>query len=251
MVNEMKPTLLIPIAPLFRTKSRLRDCFSKEQLKQLTISMFIDLAIRLKDVNCFKDKIVYCNGTEVLETAEDYGLIGIKEEITDPRKSFATVISDLNSIAIDRFGANKTVFTFLDLILISKKNFHDVAELLTKNKVVVCPALHSGGISILGRNPPEIISSSCFSDSSTTSFISLFNEIKRKNMDTRDLAIYDSFRASFDVDVKKDLILAHEYLKIFNLTDTETFHFLEKNLKVSIKNVSKENNRSIQYQQKN
>ena len=79
--------LLIPIAPLSRTKSRLRDCFPKELLKELTVAMFKDLASKVVNVDCFDQKIVYCHNNEILELAEGYGLIGIKEKLTKPRKS--------------------------------------------------------------------------------------------------------------------------------------------------------------------
>ena len=45
--------LLIPIAPLSRTKSRLRDCFSAQQLRDLTIAMFKDLATKLEKVDIY------------------------------------------------------------------------------------------------------------------------------------------------------------------------------------------------------
>ena len=63
--------LLIPIAPLSRTKSRLSDCFSKEQLKEFTISMFKDLGNKLLKIDCFEEIIVYCNSSEILELAEE------------------------------------------------------------------------------------------------------------------------------------------------------------------------------------
>jgi len=101
----MSSILLIPIAPLSRTKSRLRDCFSKELLKDLTIAMFKDLANKVVNVDCFDRKVVYCNSGEILDLAEEYGLVGIKEDLTVPRKSFDEVIGDLNSIAIEEFNA--------------------------------------------------------------------------------------------------------------------------------------------------
>ena len=67
--------LLIPIAPLSRTKTRLRDCFPKELLKDLTIAMFKDLAKKVENVKCFDQKIVYCHDSEILELAEDYGFV--------------------------------------------------------------------------------------------------------------------------------------------------------------------------------
>ena len=139
-------TLLIPVAPLSETKSRLRDCFSKEQLKQLTIAMFKDLGNILIDINCFKDKIVYCHDETILDLAKKYGFIGIKEVITKPRKKFDDVISALNEIAINKYNAQSTIFTFLDIILISSNNFYDINKLLKKNELVVCPAIHSAGI---------------------------------------------------------------------------------------------------------
>lgn len=234
--------LLIPIAPLSRTKSRLRDCFSTEQLKELTIAMFKDLGKTLTEVNCFDNKIAYCNTPEILELAKDYDLIGIKEELTTPPKSFDEVIEDLNKIAIEKFSAQQTVFSFLDLILISTKNFYDINLLVKKNQLVVCPAIHSAGISVLGRNPPDIILS-YFSDPNVPSLVALLNNASKRGIDK--IAIYDSFRAGFDIDIKQDLVLAYEYLKIFNLIDTEVFTFLKSNLKLSLKKRNANNNRTF------
>ncbi|MFW9938999.1 MAG: hypothetical protein ACFFD5_15245 [Candidatus Thorarchaeota archaeon] len=237
--------LLIPIAPLSRTKSRLRDCFSQEQLRELTISMFIDLAHTLLKVKVFDEKIVYCNTSEILEIADDYNLTSIKERLTLPRKSFDDVIKDLNTIALKKYNASETLFTFLDLILISKKNFNEVYSLLRKNQLLVCPAIHSAGISLLGRNPPNIIPT-YFSNPTTPSLVALLNEANRLDLK---LAIYDSFRAGFDIDIKQDLVLAYEYLKIFNLTHTETYKFLKENLKLSISKKNIEDNRDLEIKQ--
>ena len=234
--------LLIPIAPLSRTKTRLKDCFSNAQLKELTIAMFNDLGNTLTNVNCFDRKIVYCSDDEILDLAENYGLDAIKEEVTHPRKSFDDVINDLNTIAIKRFNAECTVFTFLDIILISAENFVEISSLITNHQLVVCPAIHSAGVSILGRNPPNIIPS-FFSDPHTPSFIALLNHAKEKGI--KKLVIYDSFRAGFDIDIKQDLVLAYEYLKIFNLVSTETFKFLNKNLKFALQKTDINNNREF------
>jgi len=234
--------LLIPIAPLFRTKSRLRDSFSKEQLKELTKAMFKDLANTLSNVTIFDNKIVYCNTPEILDLANDYGLVGIKEHLTKPRKSFDDVIYELNDIGITKFNAQQTVFTFLDIILISARNFYEIHSLMKNHQLVVCPAIHSAGISILGRKPPDILSTS-FSDPSKPSLVALLNEASEKGLST---AIYDSFRAGFDIDIKQDLVLAYEYLKIFNLTNTETHQFLKDNLKFSLYKKNLKDNRALE-----
>ena len=109
--------LLVPVAPLSKTKSRLKDCFSAKQLKELTIAMFNDLGNTLTKVSCFDRKLVYCNSPEILDLAKDYDLIGIKEEITDPSKSFDEIIEDINNIAIEKYFAEQTIVAFLDLIL--------------------------------------------------------------------------------------------------------------------------------------
>ncbi|NVM34292.1 MAG: hypothetical protein HWN81_01775 [Candidatus Lokiarchaeota archaeon] len=235
--------LLIPIAPLSRTKSRLRDCFSTEQLKELTIAMFKDLGNILTKVNCFDEKIVYCNTSKILELANDYDLVGIKETISTPPKSFDNVIEDLNNIAIKKYKATQTVFSFLDLILITANNFYEIFSLLSKNQLVICPAIHSAGISILGRNPPDIISS-YFSDPNIPSLLALFNNASKNDIDK--IAIYDSFRAGFDIDIKQDLVLAFEYLKVFNLTHTNVYKFLKRNLRLSFKKRNQINNRSFE-----
>lgn len=234
--------LLIPIAPLSKTKTRLRDCFSVDQLKDLTIAMFKDLATTLTEVNCFDEKVVYCSDSEILELAEQYGLIDIKEKLTQPRKSFDDVINDLNNIAIKKFNADQTIFTFLDIILISAENFRDIHSLIKKNQLVVCPAIHSAGISIFGRNPPDVVPS-FFSHPHTPSFVALLKYAREKEIEK--VAIYDSFRAGFDIDIKQDLILAFEYLKIFNLTHTETYKFLNNNLKFSLQKLDVNNNREF------
>ncbi|MFX1364892.1 MAG: hypothetical protein ACFFCE_07595 [Promethearchaeota archaeon] len=235
--------LLIPVAPLSRTKSRLRDCFSSDKLIKLTLAMFKDLGNILSEVKCYDEIIVYCNTDEILELANNYNLIGIKEKITAPPKSFDKVIEDLNNIAINKYNATQTIFSFLDLILITVKNFYDINNLLTKNQMVICPAIHSAGISILGRNPPDIINS-YFSDPHIPSLIAQFNNALAKGIDK--IAIYDSFRAGFDIDLKQDLVLAYEYLKIFNLTHTNVFKFLKKNLRLSLKKKNQFNNRTFE-----
>jgi 2-phospho-L-lactate guanylyltransferase (CobY/MobA/RfbA family) len=239
--------LLIPVAPLTRTKSRLRDCFSKEQLKELTIAMFKDLGNTLTKVESYEDIIVYCHDTEILELAENFGLIGIKEKLTKPRKTFDEVISDLNSIAIKNYNAQQTVFSFLDTVLIGSKNFNEINALLKENQLVVCPAIHSAGVSILGRNPPNIIST-YFSDPNTPSFIALINNAKKMRLEK--IAIYDSFRAGFDIDIKQDLLLAYHYLKILNLHNTETYVYLKHNLKLSLQKISANNNRKFKITKK-
>ncbi len=239
--------LLIPVAPLSRTKSRLRDCFSKEQLKELTIAMFRDLGNTLSKVKSFEDIIVYCHGTEILEHADKYGLVGIKEKLTKPRKTFDEVISDLNNIAIKNYNAQQTVFTFLDTVLISSKNFNEINSLVKENQLVVCPAIHSAGVSIFGRNPPDIIPT-YFSDPSVPSFIALINNAKRIGLEK--IAIYDSFRAGFDIDIKQDLLLAYQYFKIFNLKHTETYQYLKNNLKLTLQKSSSNDNRKFKITRK-
>ena len=234
--------LLIPIAPLRRTKSRLRDCFSNKQLKELTIAMFKDLGKTLLDVDCFNRKIVYCNAPEILDLANDYDLIGIKEELTVPPKTFDEVIEDLNNIAIEKHNARQTVFSFLDLILISSNNFYEINQLMQRNQIVICPAMHSAGISIFGRNPPDIIPS-YFSDPNTPSLVALLENASKKGIEK--IAIYDSFRAGFDIDIKQDLVLGYEYLKIFNLMKTDVFKFLQTNLKLSLKKVNANDTRTF------
>ena len=233
--------LLIPIAPLSRTKSRLRDCFPKGLLKDLTIAMFKDLAKKVQNVDSFDCKIVYCHDEEILELAEKFGLIGIKEELTKPRKSFDEVINDLNTIAIKKFNALTTVFTFLDVILISKKNLKDISDLMEMNQLVVCPAIHSAGISIFGRSPPDIMPTH-FSDPNIPSFVALITDAQERNIK---YSVYDSFRAGFDIDIKQDLLLGFEYLKLFNLNDTETFKFLKNNLKLALQKRNLKNNRDF------
>ena len=237
--------LLIPVAPLSRTKSRLRDCFSKELLIELTIAMFKDLALKVSNVHCFDQTLVYCNNSEIIDLANEYGLVGIKEKLTEPRKSFNDVLFDLNSIAIDEYGASRSIFTFLDIILLSEDNLSEVNNLLDHNDLVVCPAIHSAGISILGRKPPDIIPT-YFSDPAVPSLVAQLTKSHEKKIK---ISIYDSFRAGFDIDIKQDLVLAFEYLKAFRLTDSETYKFLESNLKISLKKKSAENNREFEIEE--
>jgi 2-phospho-L-lactate guanylyltransferase (CobY/MobA/RfbA family) len=176
-----------------------------------------------------------------LELADKYNLIGIKEKLTKPRKSFDEVIYDLNTIAIDKFKAKSTIFTFLDVILISEKNFKEISQLMETNQLVVCPAIHSAGISIFGRNPPNVIPTH-FSDPNIPSFVKLIMDAQERGLK---YSIYDSFRAGFDIDIKQDLLLGFEYLKLFNQNDTETFNFLKNNLKLALQKRNLKNNRQF------
>ena len=89
---------------------------------------------------------------------------------------------------------------------------------------------------------------SCFSNPKIPSLIALFNIAQEKGIEK--IAVYDSFRASFDVDITKDLIMAYEYLKIFNLTETETYKFLKNNLKFSLHKIKESNNRNLSIAEK-
>lgn len=236
-------SLLIPVAPFSTTKSRLRDCLSGVQLKDITIAMFKDLTTTLSKVNCFNNILVYCNDTIILELAEENGFTGIKEEISDTPKSFDDIISEFNNIAINKFNSKQTTITFLDLILITAENFYEINKLIQNHQLVVCPAIHSAGISILSRNPPDIIAS-FFSDPEIPSLVALLNNASKKGINK--VYIYDSFRAGFDIDLKQDLILAYEYLKIFNLQSTHIFKFLKDNLKFSFKKKNANDNRNFE-----
>ena len=114
---------------------------------------------------------------------------------------------------------------------------------MEKNQLVICPAIHSAGISLLGRNPPDIIPS-FFSDPKIPSLIAVLNEAKKKGIEK--ITLYDSFRAGFDIDILQDLILGYEYLKIFNLRDKEVFKFLKINLKMSIQKKNANDNRNFE-----
>ena len=210
--------------------------------------MFKDLAKKLLSINCFKEKLIYSVDSEILELAQMYDLIGIKEEIKEPTKPFDQILTDFNDIAINKYNAEQTVISFLDLVLISPKNINEIHSLLQCNQVVVCPAIVSAGISILGRNPPDIISTDCFSDPVNPSFISLINEAEQKGIEK--VAIYDSFRAGYDVDIKFDLIMVQEYLKIFDMTESETHKFLKNNLNLCLEKVGLENNRKLRIKRK-
>ncbi|KKK45080.1 hypothetical protein LCGC14_1598750 [marine sediment metagenome] len=236
-------TLLIPVAPLSRTKSRLRDCFSIEKLKEFTLAMFKDLSETLTKVNCFEYIITYCESSEILELAENYGIVGIKEALTEPCKPFDDIITEFEKKVLDKYPVDQTVLGFLDLILITPRNFIEFNDLLKKNQLVMCPAIYSAGVSILGKNPPDIIQSS-FSDPIMPSLVAFHTKASEKGLDK--IAIYDSFRAGYDVDIKQDLVFAYEYLKMFNLTHTEVFKFLKNNLKLTIKKKNANNNRTFE-----
>ena len=234
--------LLIPVSPISRAKSRLKSVFSDIQLKDFTISIFKDFAIKICDLKSYENKLVYCNSPEILELAENYGLIPIKEEKDNSKKTFDEVIEAFNNIAIKKYDARSTTLAFCDVILITRINFVELSSLLKNNQVVICPAINSGGISILGRSPPDIVQT-FFSHPEIPSLIALVNEAKTKKLD---LAIYDSFRAGFDIDVKQDLVLAYEYLKIFNMKRTNTYKFLKDNLKLTLLKKNNTDNRDLE-----
>ena len=235
-------TLIIPIAPLHRSKSRLEKSLTRSQIKEFTIAMVKDLGTILMDVHCFNQKILYCASEEILEMASDLGLIGIQEQIHNSSQSFDEMITNLDNAIINKYDPESTVIAFLDLVLIEAQNFLEIHNLMKNNSLVVCPAIQSAGISILGRKPPNLLNS-CFSNPSTPSIFALFKNAKEKKIEK--IAIYDSFRASFDVDITRDLILAYEYLKMFNLKEKETYKFLKKNLRLTLRKNGNNDNREF------
>ncbi|MBN1801859.1 MAG: hypothetical protein JW891_10155 [Candidatus Lokiarchaeota archaeon] len=239
--------VLIPVAPLSRSKSRLENCLSRENLINLTLAMLEDMLITLTEVNKFKEIVVFGQDQETLDLAENFGCVGFKEDKKNHQRSFDEIIKTMNQIAITELDARATLIAFLDLVLISKRNFYDILKLMNKNRMVVCPAIQSMGISVLGRVPPNIIEPT-FCSPNTTSLKSLLTEAKKKGIE--DVAIYDSFRASFDVDIESDLLMAYEYLKMFNLKEKKTYLFLKNNLNSSLQKINGSNNRKFQVTKK-
>jgi 2-phospho-L-lactate guanylyltransferase (CobY/MobA/RfbA family) len=235
-------SLLIPVSPLPRAKSRLKSVFSEEQLKNFTLSLFKDFALKVTTVKAFENKLVYCTSPEILELADEFGLIPIKEDKANSNKTFDEVIEVFNDIAMKKYDATKTTLAFCDVILINRINFIELSSLLKNNQLVICPAIHSGGVSILGRSPPDIIST-FFSHPTIPSLFALVNEAKLKKLK---FVIYDSFRSGFDIDIKKDLVLAYEYLKALNMNETHTFKFLKDNLKLALLKKNRNDNRDLE-----
>jgi len=224
--------LAVPVSPLSHTKRRLAKVLSNKQLEELTLAMVKDFCKKTLDLNCFSEKIVYCYTPQVLELSEEYGFCPIREEAGQKSDNFNDVITQMNNIILNKFNPENVVISFVDLILISPRNLIEIKNLLEKNQLVICPSVHSLGISIIGRNPPDVIDT-CFSPSDGSSLIAQI-QLAKKN-DLKKIALYDSFRAGFDVDLKEHLKLGYEFLKIFNLTDSETYKFMQNHLKTLLK----------------
>lgn len=241
--------LLIPVAPLSKSKSRLRDCFSADQLSQFTIALFKDLASTVLKLDCFEEIAVYCNSEQILKIGREHGFITVTEANHNNSNHFNKILDTFNQLIYKKYSPESTIICFIDLPLISEKNFQEISNLMEQNQILICPSIHSAGISIFGRKPPDVITASCFSDDENPSFISLYQEATKKRIER--IHIYDSFRAGFDVDIKEDIILMYDYLKIFNLHDTYTYQFLRKNLKLGIRKQNSQNNREFHILEKN
>ncbi|MFO8018898.1 MAG: hypothetical protein R6U96_09700 [Promethearchaeia archaeon] len=239
--------LFIPVADLSKSKSRLTECFTPEQRQDFTRALFKDLAEKVTSLDAFRAKVVYSPDERILKLAEIYDLIALKEERSQNSKNFDAIFMEMDEIAINRFNAGASLVVFLDLPLITQENLLALNSILKKNQVVISPALNSAGISVLGRRPVDIISSQ-FDDPSDPSLVAHYKTANQQEVDR--FVLYDSLRASFDVDIKDDLILTFEYLKVFNLTDSYTFRFLEHNLDQKICKNENLNNREFLYKQK-
>jgi len=224
--------LIVPVSQLDQAKIRLREIFSKQKIKKFTLAMVKDICQKTLDRECFSKKIVYCNTQEVLDLARDFGFIPIKEKRRYKSPDFNIVINEISDIVIERFHPTNTLITFADLILISPENFVEISNLLKKNQLLICPSVNSLGISLIGRSPPDVIET-CFSNFNNPSLIAQMKLVRKKNL--KKVILYDSFRAGFDVDLKQHVISGYNYLKVFKLTNTETFKFLKKNLKKGLK----------------
>ena len=149
--------LFIPIASLSRSKSRLADCLTQEQRQKFTLALFRDLAQKIQDLSIFQAKIIYSPDKQILDLAENYDLIPIRETPSQNSKTFNNVIGEMDEIAISQYQAHASLIIFLDLPLITQQNIIDLHSLLKKNQVVISPAINSAGISALGRHPVQII----------------------------------------------------------------------------------------------
>ncbi|MGV9174106.1 MAG: hypothetical protein ACOC44_14990 [Promethearchaeia archaeon] len=238
--------LFIPVASLSKSKSRLSDCLTQIQRQEFTIALFKDFAEKIENLDIFQEKVIYSPDNKILELAETYNLKGIQEIPRHNSKNFNTVISEMDKRAIDQFEAKSSLTVFLDLPLLTRENLVDLHNMLKNNQLVVSPALNSAGISALGRQPVDVMFPQ-FDDPNEPSLLALYKTAIRKGIKP---VLYDSLRASFDVDIKHDLYLAFEYLKIFDLTESHTYNFLENNLDQQICKKEGFDNRDFIYRQK-
>ncbi|MHA1147296.1 MAG: hypothetical protein ACTSR8_03535 [Promethearchaeota archaeon] len=239
--------LAIPVAPLSKAKSRLNECFSREQIRDLIKAMLRDMYDNLKSLDLFNVIIIYSQDREILELAATYNFMGIREIPIKQSRSFDDVISELKDIAIAKFKSEPLLISFLDLPLINQQHFSEINSLLHQYQIVVCPAIKTAGISLIGANPPSLLPP-CFSDPKLPSLITLYNNAREKGISQ--IYSYDSFQAGFDIDLREDCLLAVEYMKIFDLTERATYKFLKTNLNHCFEKIDENNNRSFKFVEK-
>lgn len=208
--------VLVPVAPLGRTKSRLGPLLTLAQRRELTIAMVRDVldACAEARANGWIRDVVVChrgNGEATIEEiTRARGLHFLKEP---PVGDLDGIIAAMTRYAQQELAADASILVFSDLPLLAARNFSAVARQLARveRAILLCPSLNDG-VSFLARKPPAVVPTRFNTD---TAHLSSF----QAHVDTARAAdipvlLHDSLSAFFDVDLPLDLALVQHYLEI-------------------------------------
>jgi 2-phospho-L-lactate guanylyltransferase len=156
--------VIIPIAPLDRAKSRLKDLLTLPQRAQLVLHMLEDVSATLFDSDLVKGATVVSTDSKVLEFAKSLGIHTLQE----PKPSnLNSALNLATKTLMESSPECSNLILPVDIPLVSKTSLDGVLLKVEENqemhglhsfsKIVIAAQSNDGGTNLLLRWPPNLI----------------------------------------------------------------------------------------------
>lgn len=185
----MDTSVLIPVSPLNKVKSRLKNFLTYEERVNLIKSMLSDVYNGLNPV--FDNVYVVSKDLEILNYSRDMGITTI------PENENIKGLNDAIKYSLKYIKNECVAIVPADVPLICKENLRKLYKDTNGYSVAICPS-RGGGTNLLIMKPKNVIDTQY----EGFSFLKHIEECEKKGVD---YLIYPSFYISIDINTVEDL----------------------------------------------
>jgi 2-phospho-L-lactate guanylyltransferase len=146
---------IVPIKPLRRGKSRLRDVLNPEQRVELNTALLINTIKNLKQVPNIENVLVVSRDPEALAIARDEGAKTLLEH-GSPELNVALTRAMMFLRAYHVYGV---IVVPADLPLLNPQDVEDLVRMAQEKSpsLIIVPDMRHNGTNILLQTPPDLI----------------------------------------------------------------------------------------------
>ncbi|MEA4812124.1 MAG: 2-phospho-L-lactate guanylyltransferase [Anaerolineaceae bacterium] len=196
----MNSWVLVPVKPFKKGKSRLRDCFSRQDLYALNYNLFVQTIRNIKEATCFDEVLVVSRDRHALAVAEGEGVC----ICTENRPSSLNQAVRQGMEFIEANGAGSVLVLPTDLPRLRPEAIISLKNEIPEQGVLIVPDHCYKGTNALGMSRPGLIQASF----GNNSFHQHCLQAQEKDLSLR---VYYHYAIMQDLDTKPDLHLIRQH----------------------------------------